>query len=345
MISELFKQTAHGGYRRTSHLLNRGFNLIVALILLVVTAPLFALLYLVILLSDGRPVFYSGVRLGMNKRRFVMYKFRTLVRDAESVVGTEVLTERHKLTTAYGKFLRDTRLDELPQLYNVLRGDMDLVGPRPERPNVYERICSHIHNYDLRFGVNPGMIGFSQLFTPHGTPKRLRVIVDNKLVRRKQILFWDMYAVVFTGVVVAKTTVVRMARLVGRALRSRILRQYNEKRELERVPGRCTRVSYATAAAPERFEEVGVVIDINAEAFLFHAATPLASPFPKRFKLRVELSGWLTERKRRHAICEGELYRGTPVAEGGINYVIRYRPVSPLNYYMIHQYFLRESVA
>lgn len=344
MISEVFKQTARGGYQRTSHVLNRAFNLVVAAMLMLLASPLFALLYVVILLADGRPVFYSGVRLGLGKRRFVMYKFRTLVRDAERVVGHALLNERHKLTTSYGKFLRDTRLDELPQLYNVLRGDMDLVGPRPERPQVYEHICAHIPNYDRRFEVKPGMIGFSQLFTPHGSPKRLRVIVDNKLVRRKQILFWDMYAVVFTAVVVMKTTLTRMGRIVMRQFQRRVLRQYHEKRELERVRVRHTRVLCGDDS-DRPFAEAGELVDINAEAFLFHATKPLVAPFPKRFKLKVQISGWLTAPKFRQAVCDGEVFRGTPTADGGMDYVIQFRPASPLNYYMIHQYFLRESVA
>ena len=125
-------QGVRGGYLRTSLFLNRAFNVCASLALVVLTLPLMAAIALLVLVTSGKPVFYRGVRLGLNKQPFTMIKFRTLVRDADQIIGPQLLTYRHKLLTPLGKFLRDTRLDELPQLWNVLRGDMSLVGPRPE---------------------------------------------------------------------------------------------------------------------------------------------------------------------------------------------------------------------
>jgi lipopolysaccharide/colanic/teichoic acid biosynthesis glycosyltransferase len=159
------KSSFRTGYSKASFIINTITNITLSTVLVFCSLPLLALVALVLRFKEGGPVFYRGVRLGMNKRPFIMYKFRTLVPGAESIMGAELLTRRlgsdQKLVTDFGKFLRDTRLDELPQLFNILKGDMDFLGPRPERPAIYERICKHIKGYDKRFDVKPGLIGYS----------------------------------------------------------------------------------------------------------------------------------------------------------------------------------------
>ena len=159
-----------GGYWKAHPPASVLVNLFFAVILLLVAFPFFVLIPIIIKLQDGGPVFYRGTRLGRNKKPFQMYKFRTLVPDAESTVGARLHSPKMGLETPIGRFLRETRLDELPQMINVIKGDMDLVGPRPERPLIYETLCKNIPGYDTRFRVKPGVIGYSQLFTPPSAP-------------------------------------------------------------------------------------------------------------------------------------------------------------------------------
>ncbi len=345
MIKDIFRATVRGGYLRTAHAFNRAVNIVLALLLLVLCAPLCIVISLLILLRDGRPVFYHGIRLGLHKKPFVMFKFRTLAPNAEHIIGAQLLAAKSKLVTPLGKFLRDTRLDELPQLYNILRGDIDFIGPRPERPEIYTHICSHIRDYDRRFQVNPGLIGYAQLFTPHNTPKRIRTMIDNKLVRRKQVLFGDVYAIFFTGIIVLKTTFFKVvAGLYRYFITTGVFRRYTEKRELERVRQRGARVyCWRGDSLPAPSEECELV-DINEEALLMRSSRPMAEPFPSLFRLEIDLGLRQGRIRRKQCRCEGKLYREIKEADG-FQYVVRHKPVSPLNYYMVHQYFLRESIA
>ena len=345
MIKDLFSATVRGGYLQTAHAFNRAVNIVLSLLLLVLSVPLCFVISLIILLRNGRPVFYKGIRLGLHKKPFVMYKFRTLAPDAELIIGAQLLAAKNKLVTPFGKFLRDTRLDELPQLFNILRGDIDFIGPRPERPEIYTHICSHIRDYDRRFLVNPGLIGYAQLFTPHSTPKRIRTLIDNKLVRRKQILFWDLYAIFFTGMIVMKMTLFKGSEWFYRHFfETGIFRMYTEKRELDRVRQRGARVYCWRGDTSPSHSVVCELMDINEEALLMRSSRPITAPFPRYFKLEIDLSSRQGRIRRKRCRCEGELYREIK-EEGGFQYVVRHKPVSPLNYYMVHQYFLRESIA
>ncbi len=158
---------------------DRAVNVVGALVLLLISLPIFILVPILIKLDDPKgTVFYRGPRLGRDKKPFTIFKFRSLKTEAAAALGNDLVGQGHNAETGVGAFLRDTRLDELPQLFNVLRGDMNLVGPRPEREAVYEASCKDIPGYDLRFAVRPGVLGYSQVFTPHRTYKRLRSLVD-----------------------------------------------------------------------------------------------------------------------------------------------------------------------
>ncbi|WP_462321998.1 sugar transferase [Halochromatium sp.] len=174
-------------------LLDRIFNIAATLLLLFVSLPLFVILPILIKLDDpSGPVFYRGPRLGLGKKPFTIYKFRSLKPNAAAALGNDLVGQGHNVETRVGSFLRDTRLDELPQLFNVLRGEMNLVGPRPEREEVYEAACKSIPGYDLRFAVRPGVIGYSQLFTPHRTYKRLRSLIDYQFAIKKHSTINDL---------------------------------------------------------------------------------------------------------------------------------------------------------
>ena len=136
-------------------------------ITLIVLSPVIATIAVSIRLTSGSPVLYRGQRVGRAGRIFTMLKFRTLTPDAEARLGPylgEELTQRTRTeVTRLGRVLRFAHLDELPQLWNVIRGDMSIVGPRPIRPAFFEELCEQIPQYWQRLVVEPGMTGFAQL--------------------------------------------------------------------------------------------------------------------------------------------------------------------------------------
>jgi lipopolysaccharide/colanic/teichoic acid biosynthesis glycosyltransferase len=145
----------------------RGLDLFLAGSFGLVTLPLTLPIAAAILLTSGRPVFYRGERVGRAGRVFTMLKFRTLRPGAEERLGAHLgpeLVERTQTeVTALGRWLRATQLDELPQLWNVLRGDMSLVGPRPIRPRFFEELAADLPAYWQRLVVRPGLTGFAQV--------------------------------------------------------------------------------------------------------------------------------------------------------------------------------------
>jgi lipopolysaccharide/colanic/teichoic acid biosynthesis glycosyltransferase len=144
----------------------RALDVLISGFALLVLSPLLALIAVAIALSSGRPVFYHGARVGRAGRLFRMYKFRTLSPDAEErlgpYLGEELSRRTEEEVTRIGRLLRATHLDEVPQLWNVLRGEMAIVGPRPIRPAFFAELCEEIPEYWQRLVVRPGVTGFAQ---------------------------------------------------------------------------------------------------------------------------------------------------------------------------------------
>lgn len=145
----------------------RSLDLLFSSLFLLVSLPLVVLIVPVILITSGTPVFYRGERVGRMGRVFSMIKFRTLRRGAESrlgpYLGSELVERTRAEYTPIGRWLRATQLDEIPQLWNVLRGDMSLVGPRPIRPRFFEELAAELPAYWQRLVVRPGLTGFAQV--------------------------------------------------------------------------------------------------------------------------------------------------------------------------------------
>lgn len=140
----------------------------IAAILFVLLIPFAALLLPILLLIHGRPIFFKQVRTGLNNKPFTLYKLRTMVVDAEKN-GAQWAKPGDARITPLGKFLRKTRLDELPQLINILKGEMSLVGPRPERPEIIEKkLAPTIPYFNLRHLVKPGVTGWAQVTFRYG---------------------------------------------------------------------------------------------------------------------------------------------------------------------------------
>lgn len=137
-----------------------------ALLLLVVAAPVIAIVALIVRITSPGPVIYRQMRLGRGGRPYLMYKLRTMEQDCEAKTGAVWASKDDPRVTPLGRWLRQTHLDELPQLWNVLRGEMSLIGPRPERPEIASRISQSLQEYEDRLVVRPGLTGLAQVQLP-----------------------------------------------------------------------------------------------------------------------------------------------------------------------------------
>ncbi|MDP8218722.1 MAG: sugar transferase [Candidatus Theseobacter exili] len=338
-----------GGYLKEFYLFDTFLTILLSIVLLIFTTPIFIFLSIFILISSGPPVFYKGIRLGLHKKPFVIYKFRTMVPNAEKTIGAQIITdkEHHDLTITMGKFLRDTRLDELPQLLNLLKGDMEFVGPRPQRPEVYRKICRKIRNYDKRFTVKPGLIGYTQLFLPHSAPKRIQSIINNKFSYKKQKILFNFCIVIYTGITVLKAGGKKIAMILSDSFSMKKASgfNYHNKRTLERVKANNmdVHINYRNDTQIK-----ADLLNINEEAMLIHSPSKL----PDNELLNLDLHNTMISTKNpnyskcKSAYCTGTVYKQSDISDNGYNYrcVIKYKPKSQLNFYMIMQYFLNESM-
>jgi lipopolysaccharide/colanic/teichoic acid biosynthesis glycosyltransferase len=167
--------------RTRAERVNRVLNLVLATLALIILLPVMLLVALAVLVSSRGPVMYTQQRVGIDRRSrralalydrrarddggtvFTIYKFRSMCVDAEQGCGAVWATPNDPRVTRVGAFLRKTRLDELPQLFNVIKGDMNIVGPRPERPGIFARLRTDIAEYSLRQRAKPGITGWAQI--------------------------------------------------------------------------------------------------------------------------------------------------------------------------------------
>ena len=209
LVSSAQEQGAPQIYpRERSEVLSRVVNVIVAVVALVLMVPVMLVVAAAVALTSRGPIFYSQVRVGVDRRfrskntfdrrgfdyggrPFTMYKFRTMRVDAEADGKAVWAQKKDPRTTSIGGFMRKTRLDELPQLWNVIRGDMNIVGPRPERPTIFAQLREDIPLYAQRQRVKPGITGWAQINQAYDScldDVRSKVRFDLEYVQRQGIL-------------------------------------------------------------------------------------------------------------------------------------------------------------
>jgi sugar transferase (PEP-CTERM system associated) len=159
------------GFRKSRFLLmlRRFFSAILAAVVLVLLSPVFLVVAILIKIDSTGPVFYSQIRVGQNNKQIRIYKFRSMRNDAEKNGDAVWAVENDPRITRIGRFLRKTRVDELPQLFNVLIGELELVGPRPERPEFVKKLQAMIPYFALRHTVKPGLTGWAQIMFHYGS--------------------------------------------------------------------------------------------------------------------------------------------------------------------------------
>jgi lipopolysaccharide/colanic/teichoic acid biosynthesis glycosyltransferase len=195
-------------HRTLSGRANRLLNFVIALIGLLLLSPVLLLIALLVRLTSRGPIFYTQVRVGLDRRDpldgsknhrrerdlggapFTIYKFRTMRVDAEHQSGAVWAQQSDPRVTPVGRLLRQYRLDELPQLLNVLKGEMNIVGPRPERPTIFAELREHIAEYPLRQRAKPGITGLAQInhhYDRSLEDVRTKVHYDLEYIRRQSV--------------------------------------------------------------------------------------------------------------------------------------------------------------
>jgi lipopolysaccharide/colanic/teichoic acid biosynthesis glycosyltransferase len=180
--------------------LKRAFDVGFSLFGIIASLPLWAVISLAIYMEDGGPVFFSDIRAGRNKRAYRHFKFRTMFRDAERETGPVWSGPQDRRVTKTGRILRATALDELPQLINILKGDMSFVGPRPERTVFVDRFIKEIPGYERRFSVRPGLTGTAQVYGKYDTPPAVKLRYEIEYINNMNI-FLDLKLIFLSFVI------------------------------------------------------------------------------------------------------------------------------------------------
>lgn len=158
---------------------------IFAVAVLALAAPVIFCLALLIKLTSKGPVFYKQVRVGKEGKDFTLYKLRSMIQNAEAATGPVLSWKGDSRVTKFGNFLRKTHLDELPQLFNMARGEMSLLGPRPERPEFVEKFRDAIPRYSLRLKTKPGITGLAQICCGYDASPEEKLEYDLVYIRNK----------------------------------------------------------------------------------------------------------------------------------------------------------------
>ena len=166
------------GPTQIERIIKRIIDIFGSLVLLILSSPIMLITALAIKIQDGGEVFYKQVRLTRGESEFKIFKFRSMIMNAEKNTGVVLAKQNDDRITPVGKFIRKCRIDELPQLINILKGDMSFVGPRPERPEIYNEICKKMPEFRYRLVVQAGLTGYAQVYGKYNTSLRDKLLLD-----------------------------------------------------------------------------------------------------------------------------------------------------------------------
>ena len=175
----------------------RLMDIVFSLVGLIISAPFFFIIAVSIKLTDQGPVFYKQTRLTKDGKAFEIYKFRTMIQNAEQFSGAVLAAEHDPRILPVGRLLRATRLDELPQIFNILKGEMSIVGPRPERPELAAEIEKEIPEFSYRLKVKAGLTGYAQVYGKYNTTSYDKLKLDLTYIRNYSI-FLDLKLIFMT---------------------------------------------------------------------------------------------------------------------------------------------------
>jgi lipopolysaccharide/colanic/teichoic acid biosynthesis glycosyltransferase len=331
IAGHLSAQTRATGYLVECEAWHRAWNTGFAIAMLIFVLPLMIVITGALVVTQGNP-FYRGIRLGKGGRKFHIYKFRTLVPAAAAATADRVLPTDGSLTTPLGGFLRDVRLDELPQLINIIKGDMNICGPRPVRPAIAFICAQQIPNYNARYRVRPGMIGHPQVFMSHGTLKRIRSAYHRLLMKRPANVLGELS-------LVAITVLSLLAKLGRKVIR----------RTRRLVAGRTVLAPACPLGARIAFEcrdhacHEARITRITDRFVYFECPIVLddESVMKARVSCRIRDGA-----KWRHALIAGDLKRIRRLApSGAFLYVLKFEAQSDYSRHIVLSYFLRRVVA
>lgn len=175
----------------------RLLDIVASLLGLIIGIPLLIIFGAAIKIEDKGPIFYKQERLGLKGRRFYVYKLRSMRINAESIGGAQWAQKDDPRITKVGKFIRKTRIDEIPQLYNILIGDMSLIGPRPERPELTYQFEQEIPGFMYRLSIKPGLTGWAQVNGGYDITPEEKLVFDKEYIENKSILL-DLKIILMT---------------------------------------------------------------------------------------------------------------------------------------------------
>lgn len=178
-------------------IVKRAMDIVISAIGLLIASPIMAIVAIAIKLEDGGPVFYKQKRLTINEKEFEILKFRSMIVDAEKFSGEVLAADNDPRITKVGKFVRATRLDEIPQIINILKGDMSIVGPRPERRVFVDEYCKEIPEFAYRTRVKGGLTGFAQIYGKYNTSPYDKLRLDLMYIENYSLLL-DIKLIILT---------------------------------------------------------------------------------------------------------------------------------------------------
>lgn len=322
------------GYAVRNDVLDALYNRALAVILLALAAPVFLAVCALVKLTSPGPIFYRGPRLGRNRQVFAMFKFRTLASDAARLTRDQTLPRHNLCETPLGTYLRKSRLDELPQLLNILRGDMVFYGPRPIRAEVEARYAAAVPGYGVRFAVRPGLIGLAQARLTHETPKLARARLTATCCRApvnypRQTLF-----IARVGLCVARRTLSAIGDALGDMASP--LRGHKWLRTgFSRPAG--SRVEVVIGGEPH----MAILSGLSDEVLQFVSPQGIARGHYTAELVRQHGGGRIA---RVPVAMDVQLVAPVGIGRPGLAHYATYRVTSDHARYMIERYFLRSAV-